>query len=860
MPSDVQIRFGSTRGRPEAYFRVLVSWDEGRSYTSALVMKKDDRDGPDRKNTPFKVEWAATKELEREAEAALSGLATRYSAKHTQKELERFLKVAPRHYVPLDAEIRVGLDKHIADSPIVRGMYAGKEPAPWEQELDAAAHRRAGIIDRASNEEDARMPELFQWVPWFEELAVKVGEVQREGLVERAREVDWAGGRCAVLAQGDEQADPLTFFYHLSSIAKGADRRKTVYASVAKEFGIESDLDYGFSDRFMFPQGNPQNVEFHNAGDDPNLFWDMFDQARACGPGGKSDHTAIAKTFAKSLQVRRVGIAKLTQVLFLINPRAFLPFDKNALLPLGIGRLSKPPAAISWAEYVDEMGRIQTAFPGCQPYELNVIGYLWTDGYLPRKGIRWYQVGTSDDEWRDFRDNNWVYLSGQVDLQHYHMGEPKPGDVILIRSGTREGHGIGIVYRNDYGERSQRKGRIYVLWVNKMQAPLAANMLAVRFSRVGRPAYEAFAGSDAYRETLRMLEPPEPTPPAIHDLNTIFYGPPGTGKTWHTVTRSVAIVENREVSDVAYEDRAAVKDRFDEYQGAGQVEMVTFHQNTTYEDFVEGIRPVLTEPVDRVAVDSAEGADAGEVRYEMTRGVFRRMAERAANDPDKRYVLIIDEINRGNIARIFGELITLIEDSKRIGEHAEARVTLPGSKTDFGVPANLHVLGTMNTADRSIALLDTALRRRFVFEEMMPDPSHPDIARDLDGIDCGKLLSAMNRRIAVLLDREHQIGHTYFLGVNTLPALAGTFRHRIVPLLQEYFYDDWEKIQAVLNYNGFVQKSKPPDELVQRNLVDANRSVYDLASAGDNCWTDATAYRRTYEKVQADDADAAQGD
>ena len=105
----------------------------------------------------------------------------------------------------------------------------------------------------------------------------------------------------------------------------------------------------------------------------------------------------------------------------------------------------------------------------------------------------------------------------------------------------------------------------------------------------------------------------------------------------------------------------------------------------------------------------------------------------------------------------------------------------------------------MNTADRSIALLDTALRRRFVFEEMMPDPSHPGVSRDVDGIDCRKLLAAMNRRIAVLLDREHQIGHTYFLGVDTLAALAVTFQTRIIPLLQEYFYDDWEKIRAVLN-------------------------------------------------------------
>ena len=353
---------------------------------------------------------------------------------------------------------------------------------------------------------------------------------------------------------------------------------------------------------------------------------------------------------------------------------------------------------------------------------------------------------------------------------------------------------------------------------------------------------------------------PTSTPPVRHDLNMILYGPPGTGKTWHTVARAMAVVDNLDVAEVEQEDRAPVKRRFDEHRAAGRIEMVTFHQNTTYEDFVEGIRPVLADRASADTETSAELRDAGEVRYELSRGVFRRIAERAALDPDRRYVLVIDEINRGNIARIFGELITLIEDSKRIGQDDEARVTLPGSKTDFGVPANLHVLGTMNTADRSIALLDTALRRRFVFEEMMPEPSHPRVGKDVDGVDCGKVLDAMNRRIAVLLDREHQIGHTYFLGVDSLAGLASTFRTRIMPLLQEYFYDDWEKIRAVLNDNGFVLKSNPPEELVGLDLVDASRAVYDLPPADSDRWTASTAYRAIYETTKTDDGSVAQDD
>ena len=858
MRSDIMIRFGKTRGTPEHYFRVQVSLDGGHSFTDALVMKKDDRDGPDRNSTPFKVEWAATKELERKAEAALGRLEKRYSAKHTKSELKKFLKGVPRHYVPSDAEIPVDLGVRIANA---RFRFESRDGPPdaWEQEADAVARRRAGIADRAGDEGDVRMTELFQWVPWFGELAKKVREGRREGLVARAKEVDWAGRKCAVLAEGEHKADPLTFFYHLASIARGKAGREAVYASVAEVFGIESEFDYSLDDGFIFPIPLGLQVRFNNTKTDPEILWEMFDQA--CAVDGTSYGAISTDTFAKTLQIKGVRVPKLTQVLFLVNPKAFLPFDEHAVLPLGIGRFSKQPDEISWAEYLDELGKVRAAFPGCQCYELNAIGYLWTSGHLPRKGYRWYQISTSDHGWRDFRDNNWVHHGGWPGpKQDYRLDEPEPGDVVLVQSGRQQGRGIGIVYRNDYGEQSHRSGRIHVLWVNKKQASLAANMPAVRFSKAGRAAYEAFAKSAAYSETLRMLQPPQPPPPPVHALNTILYGPPGTGKTWHTVTRAVAIVENREVPEVAQEDRPAVKHRFEEHRRAGRIEMVTFHQNTTYEDFVEGIRPVLAESRDRAAEPSPERKHAGEIQYEMSRGVFRRIAERAEGNPDERYVLIIDEINRGNIARIFGELITLIEDSKRISQDDEARVTLPGSKTDFGVPANLHVLGTMNTADRSIALLDTALRRRFVFEEMMPDPSHSDIARDLDGIDCGKLLDGMNRRIAVLLDREHQIGHTYFLRVNTLAALASTFRNRIMPLLQEYFYDDWEKIQAVLNNNGFVLKSNPPEELVRLDLVDAERSVYDLAPAGDDCWTDATAYRKIYETASAGDADLAQSD
>ncbi len=278
-----------------------------------------------------------------------------------------------------------------------------------------------------------------------------------------------------------------------------------------------------------------------------------------------------------------------------------------------------------------------------------------------------------------------------------------------------------------------------------------------------------------------VKEPQPKTPSPGHPLNLILYGPPGTGKTWKTAQLAVEICEGRAPGD-GVDDRPRIMEAYKTLVKAGRVVFTTFHQSIGYEEFVEGLRPVT---------------DGVGFRLTPCPGIFRNICEHAESQGSMPCVLIIDEINRANVSKVLGELITLLEPDKRLKAANELTVMLPYSQKRFGVPGNLHVIGTMNTADRSIALLDTALRRRFEFEEMMPD--YTRLNRTVTGIHLGTLLEAINRRVEYRFDRDHQIGHSYFIDVQTLDDLDRVMRSKVIPLLTEYFYEDWEKVRAVLN-------------------------------------------------------------
>ncbi len=414
----------------------------------------------------------------------------------------------------------------------------------------------------------------------------------------------------------------------------------------------------------------------------------------------------------------------------------------------------------------------------------------------------------SDDEWKYFLEQRIIVISGKKGIDMLEI--MCKGDYFYLCHGNTKSRiygGIKLIGRivDDGCELYQRrKGcfqRHYEMLFPTNGIPLTKKFYDgsakeytpafLDWTQVGATIYEISQAqaADFERDILQPFfgvgiktfaglwqsESPQlaaQSEPPLHPLNQILYGPPGTGKTFMTRAYAVAVCHNQPLDDT-YD---AIKAEYDQLCADGRIKFVTFHQSYGYEDFIEGLKPEVVD---------------GNISYRVASGVFKSFCEQARYESGN-CVFIIDEINRGNVSKIFGELITLIEDDKR----DELRVTLPYSHEEFSVPKNVYLLGTMNTADRSIALLDSALRRRFNFVEMMP---RPELLREnVDGLNLQKVLATLNARIEKILDREHTIGHAYLIKCKSIADVAAAFRHKIIPLLQEYFFDDYARIQEVL--------------------------------------------------------------
>ncbi|MEV0660768.1 McrB family protein [Actinomadura luteofluorescens] len=397
----------------------------------------------------------------------------------------------------------------------------------------------------------------------------------------------------------------------------------------------------------------------------------------------------------------------------------------------------------------------------------------------------------------------------------------RPGDRVIANHGHKKILGVGTVRPEGYQWRPDRAvyfNTVAVDWDTSyaQTLPVEQQLSGQKTVRdVSTDLWQTIQSGrrGAPAETEQVI-PDDPLFDQLSRLLTrkgqvILYGPPGTGKTYASLRFALRWLSTHldgsvEIDPVAKPGTLKFQKGLNTLHEAGYLTQVTFHPAYGYEDFIEGFRP-------------HEGGDGG-LRLVLRDGIFKRVCEAAAANPERPYLLLIDEINRGDIPRILGELITLLEPDKR-----GIQVTLPTGKR-FAVPSNVYVLGTMNTADRSIRLLDSALRRRFAFHELLPDTDVLD-GQKVGDVDLGLLLRELNRRVVKELGRERQIGHSFFMSggepVDNEAELAAIVRTEVLPLLQEYAYDDYSMLSRFLGQEIVDVQAHTVAGLSDERLVEA---------------------------------------
>lgn len=901
----------------------------------------------------------------------------------------------------------------------------------------------------------------YTWVQTHKELVEKLKEFQ-DRQTELIDLLEESGVEDYTLIDEDKdgkrvrlsEIDPYTFFCFIYKY--GNKKRLQILQRVAKHFEVSQPTDTdGIPSAhalkvMMFPfvsDGRTNEV---------NQLWDLFEK--------ELKDKINNEDFERITSIKSVGATKFTEALFNIDPESYLPINAQTK-PYLKQVMDIDPSFASFDDYLKilEEVRKKSKKPFCQ---ISHEAWEWNTG---RSDVN-YWVFQGNPDYYDLIEalKNDAVKSWTINS---HKDKIQPKDkVILWKTGEKSGcyalleveqkpmeseddeEKLKYYHQEPEGD-SRLRAKVQVTH-NLAEIPIfkyeIRNIDGLEDLNVGlqgtnfkatKEEYELIKhiaeqklGSEksAYNNTNAMKDS---TKDETTSLNQILFGPPGTGKTYNTVNKALQIVDP-EFYEANKGNREALTKRYRELlindwenHKSGQIAMTTFHQSFTYEDFIEGIKPLL---IDKNNDNGQDSEPSSEIGYEIQNGIFKNISELArqesggkvgqakgqikwdrdqfnkaefyklslgnvniaeddeiyqycinndrisigflwdedltnveeseinqlhiensdydkhdctsmaifrhhlkegyyvviangnhkfraigkvigdyfydkdspiryphfrkvewiAKDLDlsvdliynknfsqktiyhlrkkdvkpeffvrskattvsssdkKPFVLIIDEINRGNIAQIFGELITLIEEDKREGMDEEMSVSLPYSKQPFSVPSNLHIIGTMNTADRSIEALDTALRRRFTFEEVPPKPEIIEqdgktnivkvAGKDIELTD---IIETINKRVEKLLDKDHMIGHSYFMKVSDVTDLRKTFQKNIIPLLEEYFYGDKGKIQMILG-KGFIEKS----DISYDNVF--AESDYEGVSLMDEkeVWTMSNAWKDNDEK------------
>ena len=869
------------------------------------------------------------------------------------------------------------------------------------------------FLNNWQNQKDEKSK--FTWVPTYKAIVkyLESKENDQVGLIQLLKD-----SGCDVFNDQNEngnlieleEIDPFTFFCYLNKYFK---QRLGILQKLASSINAPTP-----SDDYGIPSANPQKVwmfpyKYIRTNNEVGRLWKFFYNAIS--------YNISNEQFKNILLIKGVAKTKITEALFYVNPDNYFPLNGP----------TKP--------YLEEVLNISSTFETFDDYK-KILDEIKIKSNKP-----FYQLSYEAWKWNDSQDTDLKEFQKSInknsteDLEFYfdhlqdiisHLGLSE-GDqrVVFSCKGNYLNFNIGqrITWRLD-----PRKGRRFHIMTDKIideksepfdggpdhfynvfnnsneidiikKSSLDASKIELMrttksgYKKHNNEHFERAVYDKAYREKFFKTELMDNKKNKL-DLNQILFGPPGTGKTFNTVNKALEIIDP-DFFKQHKTDRAIIKAKYEEYVKSGNIVFTTFHQSMSYEDFIEGIKPVITStedssgldyeikdgilkelvsgmtdssdksnntsviidgekfdlPINKISlgninepeddeifhycienncialgfgedIDFSEvndrkdirdmyrsngiefntsmafeisaierlvlwmkegqlvlipngnkklraiGVISGEyycdpstpIRYSQFRKVnwlytdldipikqiygknFSQQTIYVMNkdrfdksyfsggaissNASKNHVLIIDEINRGNVSSIFGELITLLEENKRKGNPEQLEVVLPYSKEVFSIPNNLYIIGTMNTADRSVEALDTALRRRFSFTEMLPKA---DLLRDnkIEGINLETLLNTINSRIEILLDTDHTIGHSYFMTVKTLDDLKLVFKDKVIPLLQEYFYGDFGKIGLVLG-SGFVRpKQKQRDPFADFDYDDKdglNRDFYEL--------------------------------
>jgi len=627
---------------------------------------------------------------------------------------------------------------------------------------------------------------LYDWVHYFHELAQKLAEIgthsNRDEVIKKiaGNTFGFDSSICTYTP-----IDPFSIIYFLAQ-RNTAHQKQVIYSKVKEFLEIKASMPTDW----VFPTPTPNTVALFHDGVhfETDLLWRLF---IAATKGEELDNS----DFIKALSIKTVKTAKLTQTLFLVNPSHYLPAD-NKTLSLPIFQSVNKTAIFKQIEsegvqiYNNIILRVKDNFPGCKLYEVNYLASNFSSGEL-KVNNKIYQISSNayntGDVIEEFNNENAVWTggptSGEEGTYIYPVTEPKIGDVMILRTGNWQVRSINIVLANEYQKDGEwtKNGKIKVLRIAAEDRNMGSNQFTRKeaINKISREKERVIR--ELYPETFNIIDKLSGKSKSMSEIkndkvkNLILQGAPGTGKT--RLAKQLALfLQTEESSLTEYLTNPDIHNKNEIFNTNPiidkdeRIKIIQFHPSYNYEDFVRGI---VTEVKD------------GKIGYKIENKVFMEIVDAAKDNEPNKYVLIIDEINRANLPSVLGELIYALEYRGESVEGLYKDEELNSKK--ISIPENLYVIGTMNTADRSIGHIDYAIRRRFIFKY---------INSDISVINDEKARS-LYQRVENLFSNEHltpdfmkddvMLGHSYFL--NNQNPIKHRLEFEIIPILKEYVKD-----------------------------------------------------------------------